>query len=151
MIISYTWAVYNGSHEALRAAAETLYLHIISECNRFRPPAELLFIRNLLEMNKVSFKRAACLTASQAHNLMKGRFAGGGVQNSNFSNEMFPGALLSAAQEVQPIGVDAMATLSRRASTGAASSSTLPQAFSTEFSPIPVIASVPESHREAQV
>jgi hypothetical protein len=151
LIISHIWAVYNGSHEALRAAAETLYLHIISECNRFRPPTELPFICNLLGMNKVSFKRAARFTAAHDHNLKKDHFAGGAVQNTNFSNEMFLAALLSAAQEVQLIGADAMATLGRRASTGVASASTPPQAFSTDFSPIPVIASVPESRRDAQV
>jgi len=139
--------VDGDSHEGLRAAAETLRLNIISQCNRFRPPTELPFIRNLLDMERFSFKNAARFSATHADK----RRADGAVQNAKFSNDMFLAALMSAAQEVPLIGADAMATLSRRAGADTASASSLPQALSIEFSPTPAIASAPEFRQYAQV
>ena len=97
-------------------------------------------------MERSSFKFAARVSVTFANHL-----SGGAVHNADFSNEMFLAALISAAQEVQPRGPDAMTTLTRTAGTVTDSVSTLPQAVRIDFSPIPLIASVPEFHQDAQV
>jgi len=143
------FSVYGGSHEAVRAAAETLCLNIIAQCNRFHPPRELPFIRNLLDMERFSFKYAARFSATHADK----QRAVGALQTAKFSNDMFLAALVLAAQEMPQIGADAMQTLSRRGGegAGAGSASDLPQATTVAFSPMPAIASVAEFRNHVRV
>jgi hypothetical protein len=134
----------------LRAAAEALSLNIISQCNRFCPPTQLLFIRNLLDMERISFKSEARFSAMHADNLDNLR-AAGAIRNSKFSKDSFLVTLIFAAEEVPLIGADAMAMLSRSACTDTASASSTPQAFNIEFRPSPRIASDPEFRQFAQI